>query len=413
MRSFVIRLHLEMNPHMTGNIQELVSSFVRSFNGTDDERIVGIQQFTRFVAQLDPTETVYFKLLIPTLLQSMETMQNGVNTCLEDLQTLIMFSPAFFTENTNTIMTSMLTAPITLRKMGVVLMLSDKLETECLRDASFHVPQRILHGPLFVIKNFSNDSDFQELKTLIANDENTNRISCAATATCCDALFEKYLDEIMPTMRGEHRYSIDYLKSRAIFNATLITILATQATTGITVDEISEKATSQNMYTNIYQAWKDTIQSQGNEFVRHTSHVLPLFLLVASYEPLPQAMNKQGVLRTDEKSVSEKGNICNMLGQIVTMIDPSRAIFLRQLEDLVVTVARAFNKYPEIVNGIVELKNRLEVEERTCTACRKVSETKLAKCKGCRCARYCNAECQKMAWNQHKSKCKQWGRSVT
>jgi hypothetical protein len=410
MHSFVICLHLEMNPHLTGKIQELVSSFVRSFNGTDDERIVGIQQFTRFVAQLDPTQSVHFKLLIPTMLQSMETMKNGVDTCLEDLQTLIMFSPAFVTENTNTILTSMLTAPITLRKMGVVLMLSDKLETKCLRDASFHVPHRILHGPLFVIKNFSNDSDFQELKTLITNDENTNKVSCAATATCCDALFEKYLDEIMPTMRGEHRYSIDYLKSRAIFNATLITILAT---TGIPLDQVSEKATSQNTYTNIFEAWKGTIQSLGNEFVRHTSHVLPLFLLVASYEPLPQAMNKQGILRTDEKSVSEKENICNLLGQIVTMIDPSRAIFLRYLEDLVVTVERAFSKYPEIVNGTVELKNRLEVEERTCTACRKLSESKLAKCKGCRCARYCNAECQKMDWNQHKSKCKRWGRSVT
>ncbi len=46
-----------------------------------------------------------------------------------------------------------------------------------------------------------------------------------------------------------------------------------------------------------------------------------------------------------------------------------------------------------------------EPGERRCSHCGKAAQN-LKKCSGCRQVRYCNAECQRAHWPQHKKDCR-------
>ena len=41
-----------------------------------------------------------------------------------------------------------------------------------------------------------------------------------------------------------------------------------------------------------------------------------------------------------------------------------------------------------------------------CFACKKLSDTRLKRCGNCRVTYYCNVECQRSHWSQHKDECK-------
>lgn len=71
-------------------------------------------------------------------------------------------------------------------------------------------------------------------------------------------------------------------------------------------------------------------------------------------------------------------------------------------------VGEFFKKRRQEIHQFLKNKEEKKIEEdsKACSFCFKSSTTSLDLCGGCKLVRYCNKECQKKAWPEHKKTCK-------
>jgi TPR repeat protein len=125
----------------------------------------------------------------------------------------------------------------------------------------------------------------------------------------------------------------------------------------------------------------------------------------------------QGVAPSNEKSVEiltlavnqgHEGAIAALPVSLLTLVNEGRIdLICESVYRMKIALKLASSKLPDPTRCLY--LSRIEKAALTCGGCgrmKKDGEGVLSLCKGCRCIYYCNRECQKAHWKEHKAMCK-------
>jgi TPR repeat protein len=121
-----------------------------------------------------------------------------------------------------------------------------------------------------------------------------------------------------------------------------------------------------------------------------------------------QSSEKAAELLTLAVNQGHEGAIADLPLTLLALVDEGR-IELRceSVHRMKIALKLAPSKLPDTRRSFY--LSRIEEAALTCGGCGRVKkdgEGSLSLCKGCRCIYYCNRECQKAHWKEHKAICK-------